>query len=39
LAGVIAVPMIALPKPDDYLAEYKRLATMEEKDLALSMLR
>ncbi len=33
--ALIAVPMIALPKPDDYLAEYKRLATMEEKDLAL----
>ena len=24
--ALIAVPMIALPKPDDYLAEYKRLA-------------
>lgn len=33
--ALIAVPMIALPKPDDYLAECKRLATMEEKDLAL----
>lgn len=33
--ALIAVPMIALPKPDDYLAEYKRLATMEEKALAL----
>lgn len=33
--ALIAVPMIALPKPDDYLAEYKRLATMEEKDVAL----
>jgi rhomboid protease GluP len=33
--ALIAVPMIALPKPDDYLAEYKRLATMEEKDIEL----
>lgn len=33
--ALIAVPMIALPKTDDYLAEYKRLATMEEKALAL----
>jgi rhomboid protease GluP len=33
--ALIAVPMIALPKPDDYLAEYKRLATMEEKSVAL----
>jgi rhomboid protease GluP len=33
--ALIAVPMIALPKPDDYLIEYKRLATLEEKDLEL----
>lgn len=33
--SLIAVPMIVLPKPDDYLAEYQRLATMEEKDLQL----
>jgi hypothetical protein len=33
--ALIAVPMIALPKPDDYLTEYKRLATMEEKDIEL----
>jgi len=32
---LIAVPMIALPKPDDYLAAYERIATMEEKDLEL----
>lgn len=33
--ALIVVPMIALPKPDDYLAEYQRLATIEEKDIAL----
>jgi len=33
--ALIAVPMIALPKPDDYLAAYERIATMEEKDLEL----
>lgn len=33
--ALIAVPMIALPKPDDYLAEYKRLSSMEEKALDL----
>jgi rhomboid protease GluP len=33
--ALIVVPMIALPKPDDYLAEYKQLAAMEEKDIAL----
>ena len=33
--SLIAVPMIVLPKPDDYLAEYKRLATIEEKDIQL----
>jgi rhomboid protease GluP len=33
--ALIAVPMIALPKPDDYLAEYHRLAVMEEKGLNL----
>jgi Rhomboid family len=33
--ALIAVPMIALPKPDDYLAEYQRLASMEEKDIEL----
>ena len=27
--------MIALSKPDDYLAEYKRFAMMEEKDIEL----
>lgn len=32
---LIAIPMIALPKPDDYLAEYQRLAAVEEKDLEL----
>lgn len=32
---LIAIPMIALPKPDDYLAEYQRLAAMEEKDIEL----
>lgn len=32
---LIAIPMIALPKPDDYLAEYQRLGAMEEKDIAL----
>lgn len=29
--ALIVVPMMALPKPDDYLAEYHRLATVEEK--------
>jgi hypothetical protein len=33
--ALIVFPMIALPKPDDYLAEYERLATMEEKDIEL----
>src|SRR5262249_7219365 len=33
--ALIVVPMIALPKTDDYLAAYKRLAAMEEKDIAL----
>ena len=33
--ALIAVPMIALPKPDDFLAEYQRLATMEGKDIRL----
>lgn len=33
--ALIVVPMIGLPKPDDYLAEYERLGTMEEKDIAL----
>ena len=33
--ALIAVPMIALPKPDDYLAEYNRLAALEEKDIEL----
>jgi len=33
--ALIAVPMIALPKPDDYLAAYDRIASMEEKDLEL----
>src|SRR5262249_39811156 len=33
--ALIAVPMIALPKPDDYLAAYQRIASMEEKDLNL----
>ena len=31
--ALIVVPMVALPKTDDYLAEYKRLAAMEEKGL------
>jgi rhomboid protease GluP len=33
--ALIAVPMIVLPKPDDYLAEYKRLATIDKEDLEL----
>jgi membrane associated rhomboid family serine protease len=33
--ALIAVPMTVLPKTDDYLAEYKRLDSMEEKDLEL----
>jgi rhomboid protease GluP len=33
--ALIAAPMITLPKPDDYLAEYKRLTTIEEKDIDL----
>lgn len=33
--ALIAVPIMVLPKPDDYLAEYKRLATMEKDDLQL----
>jgi rhomboid protease GluP len=33
--ALIAVPMLVLPKPDDYLAEYKRLATVEEADVQL----
>src|SRR5262249_16023622 len=33
--ALIVVPMIALPKPDDYLAEYKRLGAMEEEVIAL----
>ena len=33
--ALIAVPMIVLPTPDDYLAEYKRLATIEEKGIDL----
>jgi rhomboid protease GluP len=33
--ALIAVPMIALPKPDDYLAEYQRLAKVEDKDIEL----
>src|SRR5262249_34574726 len=33
--ALIVVPIMALPKPDDYLAEYKRLAGMEEKDIEL----
>jgi rhomboid protease GluP len=33
--ALIAIPMLALPKPDDYLAEYNRLAVMEGKDLDL----
>jgi membrane associated rhomboid family serine protease len=32
---LIVAPMIALPKPDDYLAEYRRLAAIEEKDIEL----
>jgi hypothetical protein len=33
--ALIVVPMVALPKPDDYLAEYKRFAAMEEKTLSV----
>jgi membrane associated rhomboid family serine protease len=33
--ALIVVPMVALPKPDDYLAEYKRLAAVEEKGIEL----
>lgn len=33
--ALIVVPMVALPKPDDYLAEYNRLAAMEEKAIDL----
>lgn len=33
--ALIVAPMIALPKPDDYLAEYQRLSAMEEQDIAL----
>ena len=33
--SLIAVPMILLPKPDDHLAEYKRIATMEKDDIEL----
>jgi len=32
---LIIVPMTVLPKPDDYLAEYNRLAAMEEKQIEL----
>ena len=32
---LIAVPMIVLPKPDDFLAEYERFAAVEEKDIDL----
>jgi rhomboid protease GluP len=34
--ALIVVPMIALPKPDDYFAEYQRLAAIEEKSIDLS---
>jgi rhomboid protease GluP len=33
--ALIAVPMLALPKPDDYLAEYKHLGSIEENDIQL----
>ena len=33
--ALITVPMLVLPKPDDYLAEYKRLAIIEEADVKL----
>ena len=33
--ALIVVPMIALPKPDDYFAEYQRLAAIEEKSIDL----
>src|SRR5262249_22418703 len=33
--ALIVVPMVALPKPDDYLAEYKRLAAVEDKNIKL----
>ena len=33
--ALIVLPMIALPKPDDYLSEYKRLAAVEDKDMEL----
>lgn len=33
--ALIVVPMVALPKPDDYLGEYNRLAALDEKDTDL----
>jgi len=33
--ALIVVPMVALPKPDDYLAEYNQLAAMEEQAIDL----
>jgi rhomboid protease GluP len=33
--ALIAVPMIVLPKTDDYLAEYQRFSTVETKSLEL----
>jgi rhomboid protease GluP len=33
--ALIAIPMIAYPKPDDYLAEYKRFGDMEDKAIDL----
>jgi rhomboid protease GluP len=33
--ALIAIPMTVLPKPDDYLAQYKRFATIEKDDIKL----
>ena len=33
--ALIIIPILALPKTDDYLAEYKRLATVEDKGIEL----
>lgn len=33
--ALIVVPVMALPKPDDYLAEYRRVAEVEEKAIEL----
>jgi rhomboid protease GluP len=33
--ALVVVPLAALPKPDDYLAEYERMAAMEDKAIDL----